>query len=70
VAYIEGRQAVAITAADTFTVDQAGGSSSATAADIAALAASVRPMTDAEVETYILPVYDGVNTPVIDLPDL
>ncbi|GEL98140.1 hypothetical protein CTE05_16870 [Cellulomonas terrae] len=70
VAYIDGGRAVAIKAADEFTVAQAGGSSSATAADIAALATSVRAMTDAEVETYILPVYDGVNTPVIDAPDL
>ena len=47
---------------------QPPGGSSAIAADVAALATNLRTMTDAEIETHILPVYEGVETPVIDTP--
>lgn len=49
---------------------QAGGVSSATARDIALLAESLRPMTDAELHEHVVPVYDAVETPVIDTPGL
>ncbi|WP_116648709.1 hypothetical protein [Microbacterium sp. Gd 4-13] len=42
----------------------------ANAQEIAAVAASLRPMTDAEIERWVLPVYDSVNTPEIETPGL
>lgn len=61
---------IAIRPADQNIAAQAGGTRSATAADIAALAGSLRPMSDSELERYVLPVYDGDMTPVIDTPGL
>ncbi len=61
---------IAIRPADQSDAAGAGGTAAATPADIAALAGSLRPMSDGELEQYVLAAYDGVDTPVIDTPGL
>ncbi|WP_159500038.1 hypothetical protein [Microbacterium sp. 18062] len=42
----------------------------ATAEDIAAVAATLRPMTLGEVEVHLVERYRGVDTPILETPGL
>ena len=61
---------IALNPSDEFGVRDAGGTRAATAQEVAALATSLRPMTEAEVETWILPSYGREDSPAVLTPGL
>ncbi len=70
VAFIRDGTLVTLNAGDDFDIRDTDGQRPATPEEVAALFGSLRPMTTAEVEKNILPVYDGADTPVIETPGL
>ncbi|ANG86408.1 hypothetical protein [Microbacterium aurantiacum] len=56
---------IAVNIGDDYDIRDTGGSSPATPEEISALAASLRPMTDAEIDKWVLPTYAGVDSPVV-----
>jgi hypothetical protein len=70
VAFIRDGTLVTLNAGDDFDIRDTAGARSATAEEVAALFGSLRQMTAAEVDEHIVPVYDGVDTPVIQTPGL
>jgi hypothetical protein len=70
IAFIRDNTLVTLNAGDDFDIRDTAGDRPATAQEVAALFGSLREMTDAEVNEHIIPVYDGVETPVIETPGL
>ncbi|WP_194384577.1 hypothetical protein [Microbacterium luteum] len=70
-AYMEGDHLVIVeAAAENSVIATTEGWRSATPEEIAALSTTLRPMTDMEIEQWVLPVYDSVRTLDIDTPGL
>lgn len=53
-----------------YDAERVGGSGAATAEDIAALIPSLQPMSRHDVERYLLPTFDGIDSPEVQLPDM
>ncbi|MEV7692733.1 hypothetical protein AB0N73_05325 [Microbacterium sp. NPDC089189] len=53
---------------DGYDAERVGGTTAADAEDIALLIPSLHPMARTDVETHILPTYDGINSPEVRLP--
>lgn len=61
---------IAVNIGDDFDIRDTGGTRPATPEEISALVASLRPMTDAEIDKWILPTYAGIDSPVVETPGL
>lgn len=61
---------IAVNVGDDFDIRDTGGTRPATPEEISALAASLRTMTDAEIDKWVLPTYAGVDSPVVETPGL
>ncbi|MFJ6532677.1 hypothetical protein [Microbacterium sp. NPDC091662] len=53
-----------------YDAERVGGSTAATAEDIAALIASLHPMSRDDAEHYLLPTFDGIDSPEVQTPGL
>ncbi|CAN7479312.1 hypothetical protein LJR042_003198 [Microbacterium maritypicum] len=53
-----------------YDAERVGGSTAATAEDIAALIPSLHPMSREDAERYLLPTFDGIDSPEVQTPDL
>ncbi|MGH3689588.1 MAG: hypothetical protein ACRDT7_05480 [Microbacterium sp.] len=53
-----------------YDAERVGGSTAATAEDIAALIPSLHPMSRDDAERYLLPTFDGIDSPEVQTPDL
>ena len=61
---------ISLNTSDEWDIVNAGGKRPATSEEVAALATSLRSMTGAELEKWVLPTYSGVNSAVVDTPGL
>lgn len=59
-----------ITAFGGYEAERVGGSTAASPQEISALIASLRTMSREDAERYLLPVFDGMNSPEVLTPDL
>lgn len=57
-----------ITAHGGYAAERVGGSTAASANEISALFASLRTMSREDVEQYLLPTFDGINSPEVRIP--
>lgn len=53
-----------------YDAERVGGSTAASAEDIAALIPSLQPMSRDDAERYLLPTFDGIDSPEVQLPDM
>ncbi|WP_345800426.1 hypothetical protein AAIB33_13225 [Microbacterium sp. AZCO] len=70
VAYVIDDDFVVLDIADDVEVGELDGTRPASAADIEHLAGTLRPMTRAEVDEYLVDVYRAGDTPAVDTPGL
>jgi hypothetical protein len=52
-----------------YDAERVGGTTAATAEDIAALIPSLQPMSREDAERHLLPTFDGMDSPEVQLPD-
>lgn len=68
--FVQDGNLIAVNIGDDFDIRDTGGTRPATPEEISALVSSLRPMTDAEIDKWVLPTYAGLDSPVVEAPGL
>jgi hypothetical protein len=65
ISFVRDGTLIGLNTSDEYDIVRLGGTRAATPEEIAALAASLRPMTEAELEKWVLPTYAGLESPEV-----